>query len=284
MAHWSLDDIAWHEFDASKVTSDLVSLIKAAAIVEHNGYDYARYLREVFADDPDFQQATYLWAEEEVQHGKALRKWAELVDPQFDFDKSFSLFTAGYKLPVNVTSSVRGSYSGELIARCVVESATSAYYTALKENTDEPVLKSICARIAVDEFRHYKLFYTYLQTYLKKEKLGTMKRLRIALQRIIESEDDELVYAYFSAHNDTGTQIYNHDLNRKHYLARAYAIYRKDHIQKMVSMTLKAIGMAPHGLLSRTLDTIAWNMMRLRIWLLSSYKQQVMTDNIPAYS
>jgi hypothetical protein len=35
MVHWSLDGIAWHEFDASKIKTDLVSLVKAAAMVEH---------------------------------------------------------------------------------------------------------------------------------------------------------------------------------------------------------------------------------------------------------
>ena len=42
---------------------------------------------------------------------------------------------------------------------------------------DEPVLKVICHKIAGDEFRHYKLFYTHLQRYLAKEKPGLPRRL-----------------------------------------------------------------------------------------------------------
>ena len=276
MVYWSLDDIAWHEFDASKIKPDHVSLVKAAAMVEHNGHAYASYLCDVFADDPVLQRDVHGWAEEEVQHGKVLRRWAELADPTFDFDKSFRLFTSGYALPVNVTASVRGSRSGELLARCVVETATSAYYTAMKENTDEPVLKAICARIAADEYRHYKLFYTYLKTYLKKENIGVIRRCHIALQRIIESEDDELVYAFFAAHNDTGKHVYNHAFYRKRYLVSAYGLYQKKHIQKMIAMMLKAIGMTPHHLLSRALDTIAWNIIRYRRWLSST--NPAMTD------
>src|SRR4051812_25151196 len=120
MAHWSLEDIAWHEFDRDKATPELISLVKAASMVEHNGYDYARYLCEVFPDDVLFQRAAGEWAEEEVQHGRALRKWAELADLDFDFDKSFRTFTTGYTLPLHVTTSVRGSRSGELVARCMV--------------------------------------------------------------------------------------------------------------------------------------------------------------------
>src|ERR1700733_3009226 len=105
MSHWSLNDIAWNEFDPSKVRPDLVALVKAAAMVEYNGKDYARYLCEVFADDAEFQEAARYWADEEVQHGQALRKWAELADPSFNFDESFKAFTDGYKLPVGVNAS-----------------------------------------------------------------------------------------------------------------------------------------------------------------------------------
>jgi enoyl-[acyl-carrier-protein] reductase (NADH) len=36
-------------------------------------------------------------------------------------------------LPLDVTDSVRGSRTSELIARCMVETGTSSYYTALAE-------------------------------------------------------------------------------------------------------------------------------------------------------
>jgi rubrerythrin len=276
MSHWSLNDIPWHEFDASLARPDLVSLVKAAAMVEYNGYDYARYLYEVFADDEEFKEATKTWAEEEVQHGMALRKWAELADPSFDFDKSFKAFTDGYKLPVNVQASVRGSRTGELIARCVVETGTSSYYTALKDGCDEPVLKAVCAHIAADEFRHYKLFYTHLKRYLAKENIGALGRLKVALGRITESEDDELTYAFFAAHYPGGERTYE----RKHYcnlyLSCAYALYRSAHVERMIAMTFKAIGLKPNGILGKLAHQLAWNIIRIRTYLLGDYKKQVM--------
>ena len=95
MSRWSLDDIPWHAFDRNLQRPELVSLVKAAALVEYNGHDYARYLCEVFADDPSFQQIARRWGEEEVQHGVALRRWAELADPSFNFDESFKRFSEG---------------------------------------------------------------------------------------------------------------------------------------------------------------------------------------------
>ena len=131
MKHWSMNDVAWDSFDASRVDPDIVPLVKAAAMVEKNGLDYAVYLGRVFRDDPDFRQAREYWAVEEVQHGDALGKWAALADPGWDFDAAFERYRNGYKLPLDADASIRGSRTGELIARCMVETGTSSYYTAL---------------------------------------------------------------------------------------------------------------------------------------------------------
>jgi len=261
---WALDDIAWEKFDLSQVTPQLLALAKAASLVEANSRDYARYLCEVFSDDAEFQQAARDWAEEEVQHGMALRRWAELADPTFDYEKSFQTFVAGYTLPKNVQASVRGSRSGELIARCVVEIGTSSYYTALKQQAGEPVFKEICGKIAADEFRHYKLFYTHLRRYAEQEKLGLFARVRVALGRIAESEDDELAYAFYAAHY-AGTDVaYDHKTFKNRYLALAYPIYRRENVEKMIVMVWKAIGFKPMERLTRIIGKLAWNFISWR--------------------
>ncbi len=196
MKHWRVNDVAWQDFDPARVDPGIVPLVKAASMVEKNGTDYAIYLNRVFHDDPDFQQAADNWATEEVQHGDALGRWAELADPGWSFDAAFARYRAGYKLPLDAEASVRGSRTGELIARCMVETGTSSYYTALGEATEEPVLKQVCKLIAADEYRHFKLFYDHMKRYLGRERIGLVQRLRIAAGRITESEDDELAYAY----------------------------------------------------------------------------------------
>jgi rubrerythrin len=276
MAHWSLGDIPWHRFDAGKTRPDLIALVKAAALVEHNGRDYARYLKEVFAGDEEFIRAAQYWADEEVQHGQALRRWAELADPAFDFDRAFKDFTTGYQLPRNVKESVRGSRTGELIARCVVETGTSSYYTAIAQSTDEPVLKAICLKIAADELRHYKLFYAYLKQYLASENIGRIGRLKVALSRITESEDDELSYAFFAAHNDGGI-LYDRKLFGGRYMSCAYALYRQHHAERMTGMVLKAVGIKPSGVVGRLAAKTAWQAMRWRMHKLRGYRQQVMS-------
>ena len=171
MKHWRIEDVAWDRFDPSAAEPQLVPLVKAAAMVERNGTDYAIYLNRVFGDDPDFRQAADYWAEEEVQHGDALGKWAMLADPSWDYASAFARYKAGYQIPLDANASIRGSRTGELIARCMVETGTSSYYTALAEATKEPVLQQVCRHIAADEYRHFKLFYDHMRRYLARENI-----------------------------------------------------------------------------------------------------------------
>ena len=54
VGHWTLDDIPWERFDAAAVDPGMVAVVKAAAMVEFNGADYASYLCNVFAGDDEF--------------------------------------------------------------------------------------------------------------------------------------------------------------------------------------------------------------------------------------
>jgi hypothetical protein len=256
MGSWTLDDIPWGQFDRGKVDPELLSIVKAASLVEHNGADYAHYLCRVFADDVAFQSLARQWGGEEIQHGKALARWAQLADPAFDLDAASARFTAGFRVNLAAEASIRGSRSGEMLARCIVESGTSSYYSALAEAAREPVLREICRRIAADEFRHYKLFYTTLKRYEEIERLGLWRRLAIGFGRILETEDDELAYAYYAANDPPGPyerQRYNHA-----YVRRAYAVYRRHHIERGMGMVLKAIGIIPDGWLGRRFRHLAW--------------------------
>jgi hypothetical protein len=249
MKHWRLEDVAWDRFDPSRVDPAIVPLVKAAAMVERNGTDYAVYLSRVFHDDPDFCQAADRWSVEEVQHGDALGRWASLADPRWDYQESFRRYRDGYKLPLDAAASVRGSRTGELIARCMVETGTSSYYTALADGTGEPVLRDICRLIAADEYRHFKLFYDHMRRYLARERISFPRRLRIAAGRVSESEDDELAYA-FHCSNEPASLAYDHRRCIASYMAGAMAQYRLGHLERGMGMMFKAVGLNPRGRLA----------------------------------
>lgn len=262
LPHWDMNEIDYSKIDLSKVTPDLIKVVKAAALVEYNAVAYSSYLERVFADDPAFQEMSRCWATEEVQHGKSLGKWAETVDPTWSLERAMEKFRQGYQIEhLHNDTSVRGSRAAEMVARCMVETGTSSYYSAIGTSIDEPVLKEICAKIAGDEFRHYKLFYDTLNRYLARENMGKWARLKVALSRIAESEDDELSYAFFAA-NANDNDVYDRKTWNREYMKRAYSYYQEPQVDRAVAMVFKACGFDPKGFAGKGISKVAWWMIQ----------------------
>jgi hypothetical protein len=261
--HWTLDDVRWDAFDASRVEPDILRVVKAAALVEGNSGDYVAYLKNVFAGDAEFIAAAEEWGREEAQHGQALAAWAERADPAFDYGAAMARFRAGFNLPLDAAASVRGSRAGELISRCVVECGTSSFYSAIRDAANEPVLKDICHRIAGDEFRHYRLFHKHLRRYAKAEPLSLWRRLKIALGRVSEASDDELSMAYWCGNGAEGE--YRRAEAYRAYESRAVRLYRPGHVARLVAMIAKAIDLDPQGRLVAIAQRLAWRFLQLRL-------------------
>jgi hypothetical protein len=271
-----LNDIPWDRFDKSKIEPALLAAVKSASLVEYNANAYVDYLKRVFRDAGAQTLADIeRWGVEENQHGLALGRWAELADPSFNFRNAFARFEKGYRpehFADDQQGSVRGSRRGEMIARCVVESGTSSFYSAIRDATDEPVLKEIAGRIAADEFRHYKLFYETLHSQDEPE-LSWWRRLKVAVGRVNESSDDELAYAYYCANVPAADEAripYDRRRFARAYNARAMQLYRRHHIGKLVQMVAKAVGANPQGWPTRAAGALLWNVLRLRASFASS--------------
>lgn len=270
-AGWTLDDIHWDAFDPNAVDPTMLAVVKAAALVEYNAPDYVTYLKRVFVSaGPETHAAIEQWGKEESQHGKALGRWAETADPSFNLQATFARFRKGYQpdhfKSEDVGRSVRGSRRGEMIARCVVESGTSSYYSAIRDHTREPVLQEIAGRIAADEYRHYKLFYDTLHAQDEPD-LSFWKKLRVAIGRVNESDDDELSYACYCASIPPEREA-EEPYDRKKYARIAYqrslVVYRRRHIEKLAQMVAKAVGAKPHGALTRWATALLWRGMQMR--------------------
>ncbi len=246
MREWSETTIPWERFEGNQVDPELLALVKAASLVEGNAADYRVYLQQVFADDPAFAAEVDRWADEEIKHGEVLGRWAELADPSFDFRAALERFRAGYRLPVDATASVRGSRTGEMTARCIVETGTSTLYFALRDASREPVLCSIAHWIATDEIRHYTLFYRTLQKYAVDEGVSRWQRLRVILGRIRESGDDELAYAYHCA-NCPPEARYNRRWANRRLQSSLLAHYAAEHRPRTVRLIVRAAGFPTQG-------------------------------------
>jgi rubrerythrin len=265
-AGWTLDDIAWDRFEPGKVDLDLLMAVKAASVVEYNAPDYVEYLKAVFPGDAALHATFEQWGHEETQHGDALARWVKLADPTFDFEKTFAAFRAGYTPPhfEVADGSVRGSRRGELIARCVVESGTTSYYSALRDATDEPVLKQVAAHIAGDEMRHWKLFYDLQQN---EPEMGRWSKFKIAAKRFGEAEDDELAYAYYCANTPIeriGIDTYDRKACVNAYETRVLRLWRPRHLDRAIGMVAAAIGMRPRGFVARNVSRLVWTAVKFK--------------------
>ena len=262
MSRWTPDDIPWAQFDRSKLNPDLLALVKAASLTEYNSGHYTKYLRNVFKGDAEFQTILGDWQLEEEQHGRLLGRYAEMAEPGYNFEATFKAFTEGYVIPIDFDQSIRGSRVGELQSRCIVETGTSSFYSAMAEATEEPVLKEICKRIAADEFRHYRLFLDGVQKYQELERVSFFNRLKVTIGRLKETEDDELAFAYHCGNEPD--VAYDHGRCNSAYAAKAYRMYGFHHAQRAVGMIFKATGMKPHGWLGRKVTNWAWKKMQSR--------------------
>ncbi len=266
---WTLDEVHWDWFDPSRVDPALLAAVKAAALVEYNAPDYVVYLKRVFHGAvPETIAAIEQWGAEESQHGKALGRYAEMADHSFKLEDAFARFRKGYSPPLfgsdGEAASIRGSRRGEMIARCVVESGTSSYYSAMRDACEEPLLREIAGRIAADEYRHYKLFYDMLNAQPEPD-LRFWKKLWIAVSRVRESDDDELAYAYYCANvtiEEEAVKPYYRNTYSRISSANGALIYSRKHIQKMVQMVGKAIGANPHGWLAEIAGSLVWRRLQ----------------------
>lgn len=266
--HWTLNDIPWEKFDRGKVNPEVLAAVKAASLVEGTAEDYVSYLSKVFEGDAAATALFEQWGAEELQHGKALARWAQLADPAFDFEGAVKAFKAGYR-PEHFDTGVarRGTRRGEMVSRCIVEVGTSSYYSAMKDFSEEPVLKEIAARIAADEFRHYRLFYETLHAQAEKP-LPLWRRLMIAVGRASEAEDDELGYAYYCANTPLdaiGRVPYDRKVSIEAYRRPIAQMFRKHHVKKAAQMIAKAVGLSPQGWLVRAGAWFIWKRMNAEV-------------------
>lgn len=255
---WNMTtDIDWGRFEPDQVDPEILKTIKAAALVEANAPEYVSYLSNIWADEPDMIRALKVWGQEESQHGMALAKWAAMADPQFDFDDALGRFRIIQDIDTDPSASIRGSRTNELIARCVVESGTSSLYAAIRDKTDEPVLKQLAGRIAADEFAHYGMFLKLSKSETAQPSL--LMKLRVAFGRLFEASDDELAGAYYCANFGANSATpYHRATFSNAYQKRVLGIYQRRHIDRLIAMISKAAGLDPARWPVRGLQAIAW--------------------------
>lgn len=193
--HWRVQDIDFGGIRRASIEhdEDLFFLLMSASFVETGSDTYAANLAAHYAGQPDISAwLRQRWEVEELQHGMALRTYVQTVWPDFPWQQAYDSFFAEYS-KLCTREDLHQDLRLEMVARCVVETGTTAYYHTLRELCDEPVLRGLLGLIRSDEVGHYKHFLGYFRLL---QQSAPVSRLRIAaalhgrLKELRESDSD----------------------------------------------------------------------------------------------
>jgi rubrerythrin len=245
--HWSLDDIPWEAVRRDLVGDHepLFYMLAAASLMESATDLYTANLIEYFADDAEITSwLKNYWLPEELQHGRALRRYVETAWPDFPWNQVRDGFIEEFRpFCDQALEEARGL---EMASRCVVETGTASFYTCLSRASPDPVLALLTRRIAEDEVRHYKHFYRFFRKYREIE---CPRRSAVAPAlwrrlRMTGGEDRLIVLKHVHAAHRPGVPLNARNYRRMHRQCRALM---RPHfpVEMTVRMLLKPLDLGP---------------------------------------
>jgi hypothetical protein len=195
---WAVDQLPWDELDPGCLVADetMFYLLASASFVEITTDLYTENLVEHYAGDTEV--VDWLrdeWQPEELQHGVTLKRYVETVWPDFDWERAYQGFFEEYAKLCNAAQ-LEVTRAQEMVARCIVETGTSSYYTMLRDLSPEPLLKQIAHHIRNDEIGHYKYFYRFFRRYAAQEAVSRWATLKALWTRIREIDTEDGLIAY----------------------------------------------------------------------------------------
>jgi len=199
---WDYKEIDYSKIDKTKVREDsfLFKVVTTASFIEITSNIYQQNLSRFYQDN----EALVKWLEEEweveeLQHGKALRKYVkEVWGDRFDWERGYQRFR-DYYLPLCTLEEFQPTKAKEMLARMVVEMGTSTFYKALNSyasTLQEEVLATLAKEISKDEVYHYDHFFKGFKEYNQQEKLPRNERIKVIYERLkmVDSEDGRLAF------------------------------------------------------------------------------------------
>lgn len=197
MAKWDYNQIDYGAIDAGRIreNEDLFKLVAIASFIEITSDLYEKNLVAFYEGDAALTAwLSGVWEPEEVQHGRALRRYIATVWPGFDWEAAYAGFREEYGALCTV-GVFQPTRAREMVARMVVETGTSTFYKALRayaEDLDEPVLAQIASNISKDEVHHFEQFEAGFLHYNETEKLSRADLTKIILTRLREASDEDI--------------------------------------------------------------------------------------------
>lgn len=197
---WSIDQIDFDHIAHDRIVNEdtWFYVLAAASFVESFSDLFTHNLLDHMQGDTE--ACLWLrerWEPEEMQHGRALRRYVETVWPAFDWQAAFDGFQVDYR-PYCKPELLEPTRALEMVARCVVETGTSGLYGLLQQISPEPVLATLVGHIRNDEVGHYKYFYQFYLRYREAEQPSRWQVARVLRERLGEIGQED---AYLAVKN-----------------------------------------------------------------------------------
>lgn len=240
--HWSLGDVDWEAFRGDLVDAKTLWIVHATCLVESRADLYAAYTGEVVkgARRPGAEDLIRLWGEEEAQHGHALQAWLALADAGASFAEREEDYRSNVAYYVADGTPIRGSVQNELFCRCIVEALASAYYRAIHDSTEEPVLRELCVKLARDEARHFAMFRRLLMAEREQGANSLLRNVWLTLRRVKELENDQVAYAFHCSGPEGKSARYGQKQAGRRFLPNLYDLYEPKHLEYAGRLVAKA--------------------------------------------
>ncbi len=227
MPRWNYEEIEYEKINKKSVENNnfLFKLIAVASFIEITSDVYEKNLHEFYKEDKEITSwLKNVWEVEEIQHGKALRKYVKSVWSDFDWQKAYEEFKKEYIKYCSIDE-FQPTKAKEMLARMVVETGTSTFYKALSnyaKDLNEPILEEISHNIHKDEVYHYEIFNKGFNKYNEEEKLGKKDILKVIYSRLKEANDEDVAIAYKYIDKE-GFENFHKDIKN---LAKKYYPYK----------------------------------------------------------
>ncbi|HHD77471.1 MAG TPA: ferritin-like domain-containing protein, partial [Campylobacteraceae bacterium] len=230
--------IDYDTIDKSALTENdfLFTLVTIASFIEITSDIYEKNLVTYYEGDETVTGwPTNVWEPEEIQHGKALRKYVTTVWPHFDWDGAYAKFREAYGALCTIDE-FQPTRGREMLARMVVETGTATFYKALSryaESLEEPILMQIANHISKDEVYHYDMFEEGFVRYNEEERLSRADIMKVIYARLKEASDEDIAIAFKNISPGRSREAFQKDVKK---FAKRYYPYNMS-----VKMLLKPL-------------------------------------------
>lgn len=195
---WHYQDLPYAQVKPNRMAAEsmLFYLVATASFIEITTELYTCNLREYFSGDGEVcDWLKQGWEPEEMQHGRALKRYIEVAWPDFDWDAAYRDFLAEFRECCQ-TEFLGPTRALEMARRCVVETGTCSYYTMMRNLSPCPVLEEIANNIRTDEAGHYRHFHDYFKRYRTAERPSRAAITGVLWGRIREIDGEDALIAY----------------------------------------------------------------------------------------